>query len=205
MPRTIVKGGRLSRQLRAVRRAALAALLLTSGVGVCAQTVYRCQDSGGKTIVSDRPCDNSTTPAGTVATQPAAGPRWSGPARPAGAPEHYDYLSGSCKSLHDALRNAGQSRNWQTQRNLQHEWRQRCQDDEADAYRVLWEKKQAERGERVAAKKAEASQQQLARNQKQICDDMAQILAAKRARTDLNEAERAELQRFAEHHRERCR
>lgn len=190
-----------------ILRAALAAL----AAGAClaagpssAQTVFRCQDGAGKTIMSDRPCDTSTKPAGTVATAPAMGPRWNAPIRPAGAPEHYDYMSGSCRSLHDAIRGARSGSSLQTMRQLQEEWRQRCREDEQDAYRQLYEKQKADRSERVALKKAEAAQVQQERNAKQLCADMAQILAAKRARTDLNDAERAELQRFADNHRARC-
>ena len=197
----------MGRKHRVGRGAALGSIVLAALLGagaVSAQTVYRCQDSAGKTAMSDRPCDTSTKPAGIVATQPALGPRWNGPSRPPGAPEYYDYLSGSCRSLNDAVRGASRGNNYQAVHNLQEEWRQRCQEDEADAYRAYWEKKQSERNERVAVKKAEAAQVQQVRTQKQLCADMAQILATKRARTDLNDAERAELQRFADNHRARC-
>jgi Domain of unknown function (DUF4124) len=173
-------------------------------VWVSAQTVYRCQDAAGKTVMSDRPCDTSTKPAGIVATQPALGPRWNGPSRPAGAPEYYDYLGGACRSLNDAMRGAGRSNNYQALHSLQEEWRQRCAEDESEAYRAYYEKRQLERNERTATRMAEAAERQQARVAKQQCNDMAQILAAKRARGDLNDVERAELQRFADNHRARC-
>lgn len=184
--------------------AAIAALHLAAGTAA-AQTVFRCQDAAGKTVISDKACDPTTKPAGVISTQPALGPRWDAPARPPGTPEHYDYLSPACRSLNDAMRSArSRGNSYQQVRQLQDEYRQRCQDDEQDAQRAYWEKKQGERTERVAAKKAQVAQVQQERNEKQLCADMGQILAAKRARTDLTAAERAELQRFADNHRARC-
>jgi len=65
-----------------------------------------------------------------------------------------------------------------------------------------------ERGDQYQAKRADQQAERQAKErtalQQQQCGESKRILITKRARTDLNEGEKAELQRFEQNYRERC-
>lgn len=125
--------------------------------------------------------------------------------RPPDPPAHYNFMSGDCRSLNDALR-TGPSRGLtrESMSNLDREWSQRCLDDERDARRRLYEQQRDGRLARADEKRVESATMQQNAAKKQQCDEMLRILGSKRKRTDLSEGEKADLQRFESNYRERC-
>lgn len=125
--------------------------------------------------------------------------------RPPDPPEHYAFLSGDCRSLNDAIRTApGRGLSHESVNNLRREWNQRCEEDDRDARRRLYEQQRDGRKARADEKRVETAALQQNAAKKQQCDEMLRILGAKRKRTDLSDGEKADLQRFESNYRERC-
>lgn len=125
--------------------------------------------------------------------------------RPPDPPEHYSFMSGDCRSLNDALRTApSRGLTSESMSNLHREWNQRCQEDDRDARRRYYEQQRDGRKARADEKKVEATVVAQNAARKQQCDEMLRILSNKRRRTDLNDGEKADLQRFESNYRERC-
>jgi len=125
--------------------------------------------------------------------------------RPPDPPEHYSFLSGDCRSLNDALRTApSRGLTSESMNSLHREWNQRCEEDDRDARRRFYEQQRDGRKARADEKKVEAAVVAQNAAKKQQCDEMLRILTNKRRRTDLNDGEKADLQRFESNYRERC-
>ncbi|WP_152682732.1 hypothetical protein [Caenimonas sp. SL110] len=178
------------------------------------QMRFQCRMPNGTMIQSDRPCYSFSNPGSASAgRQPPVyyGPTEPGlryqPAPPSigEAPDHITYMSPRCSGLHDALRTAAarglaSSTVSEMRRNYQRE----CAENEAEA-RTRYA---SERGEKRQLAKVEQASQQRAHErtklQEQQCGESKRILVTKKARTDLNDGEKAELQRFETNYRARC-
>jgi hypothetical protein len=73
-----------------------------------------------------------------------------------------------------------------------------------EAYARAREQRQADRRQRDAARGAETARVQQSAAQKQQCDEMLRVLAAKRKRDDLTVGQKDDLQLFQQNYRERC-
>jgi hypothetical protein len=198
--------------------AAVVTLWAVAATQVNAQTRHHCRDEAGHTFVLSRPC-----PSGTRTTAVSAGPAApqyspSPTARSATAqvrlppetPEYHRYLSARCRSLDDTLR-GGYAPNIRADvvEGMRREYARDCKDEERSAYSKLSserrEREQQRRDEEKTAQlAADASREQQAR-QAQQCAESRRIIANKRARTDLTDGEKNDLQRFEQVFRERCK
>lgn len=121
------------------------------------------------------------------------------------APAHLKYLSPRCASLNDALRTA-QSRGlkYDTISQMQREYSQECAESESEANAQLSQDRKDKKEKLIEAKKAESLDKERSLIQQQQCDESKRILYNKRARKDLTEGEKADLQRFEENYHSRC-
>ena len=184
----------------------LSLLLLTVGlvISLPASAQYTCQLSNGNYVQSNRPCSNNAgltyyppvhTPAPSSTYIPKASP----------PPDYLQYMNPRCSAMNDAIRTSGvRGLNYQASAELQRNYQRECSDDESEARsRHSKEKGDARRAEKDAKQSAQAMQQQWQMAQQQ-CDESKRIIASKKRRTDLNEGERGELQRFEDNIRARC-
>ena len=168
------------------------------------QARYMCKQSNGSTTISDRPCNDSGSPVvsyGPTQQQPT----FSNIPKSPDAPDHLKYLSSRCASMNDAIR-TGQSRGltYQTQAELQKNYRKECAEDESQAYsRMSEDHRNSQMAKNESLRQANVEKQQSALKQQQ-CDESKRIIYTKSARTDLNDGERAELARFKENYQSRC-
>ncbi len=181
------------------------AVLALQGVNPAfGQSRYICRQSNGSTTISDRPCNDTGAP--VVAYGPTQQqPTFSNIPKSPDAPEHLKYLSSRCASMNDAIR-TGPSRGltYQTQAELQKNYRRECAEDESQAYRQLSEdRRNSHTAKQESQRQANAEKQQSALKQQQ-CDESKRIIHTKSARTDLTDGERAELARFKDNYQARC-
>jgi hypothetical protein len=196
----------IARFIRLVPTLALL-LLLVPASPVHAQA-YRCAGANGQMQWSDRPCGRQEK-LGMIGPLSDPAPRYTarayGDARTGEVPAYYEYLSGECRSLNDAIRTAPvRGVGYDTQRDLQKEWQRKCGENASDAMRTYSEAQNEERNKRRAAKEQEQRQTQQARLSQEQCSEMLRILAVKRKRTDLSDGERTDLRRFEDNYRSRC-
>ena len=183
--------------------------------GVQAQTRHHCRDESGNTYTLSRPC-----PAGFRTTAVVAGPaptqysspRYdSSPVRLAPeTPEHHQYLSARCRALDDNLRGAsGQRVKADVMEGMRREYRRDCREEEQNAYSRL----SAERSNRDKQRREDEKSSQMAtlvakeqqeRHTRQ-CTESRNLLASKRARTDLTDGEKNDLRRFEDAFLVRCK
>jgi hypothetical protein len=121
------------------------------------------------------------------------------------APEYITYMSPHCSALNDALRTAAaRGLDYRTQSEMRRNYQRECAEDESEARAKLMR----DRGEKKQlARSAEESQrraQERTKLQQEQCGESKRILVTKRARTDLTEGEKAELQRFEANYKARC-
>jgi hypothetical protein len=186
----------------------LAVLLLFTLASPAHAQTYRCAGANGQAQWSDRPCARQEK-LGMIGPLSDPAPRYTarslGDARTGELPAYYEYLSGECRSLNDAVRTAPvRGVGYETQRDLQKEWQRKCGENASEAMRTYGEAQNAERDRRLAAKEQEHRQTQLARLSQEQCSEMLRILAVKRKRTDLSDGERTDLKRFEDNYRSRC-
>lgn len=202
--------------------AVVCGLLWLGGVASAqAQTRYHCRDEGGNTYVLSRPC-----PQGMRTTAAAAGPApsysssssssWrSGSSHsssslrlPPETPDYHQYLSARCRALDDRLRGSTRNLRPDVAEGLRREYQRDCRQEEQAARSRLSDErrshdKQRREDEKAAQLAARASQEQQQRHAEQ-CAESRRILTAKRARTDLTDGEKNDLQRFENAFLERC-
>jgi hypothetical protein len=121
------------------------------------------------------------------------------------APAHLKYLSPRCASLNDAIRTAAtRGLKYDTVSQMQREYSQECAENEAEAYTKLSQERRDSKERVVEAKRAESLNKERTLIQEQQCGESKRILYSKRARKDLTDGEKADLQRFEENYRSRC-
>lgn len=169
-----------------------------------AQARYVCRQSNGSTIISDRPCN------GTSSSIVAYGPTQQQPTfstipKAPEAPDHLKYLGARCASMNDAIR-TGPTRGltYQTMAELQKNYHKECAEEESQAYsRLSEDRRNSLTAKNESQRQANAEKQQAAFKQQQ-CDESKRIIYNKSVRTDLTDGERAELARFRESYQARC-
>ncbi|MFM9879071.1 MAG: hypothetical protein ACKVOO_01505 [Burkholderiaceae bacterium] len=195
----------------------VAGIVLLQG-SVLAQS-QECFTKDGTSYSTTRGCPKGTT----------AGPVYYGPAQdrptstrsssyesrssytPSSAPEA-DYaklLGGRCRSLYDGIRNADRNGlRYEAKSELQMNYSRECSEEESEARRQMNKDRYEGRRERLSSARAENS---LVENEKKSsaahferCAESRRILNTKKARTDLNDGEKAELKRFEENYINRC-
>jgi hypothetical protein len=188
----------------------LTALFIACAPGQAMAQVYRCSN-GGSTYISDRPC--SGAPAGRLgmvgpSDRGAREPVASSYVAPVGkAPEHLAFMSAECASLNDAIR-TGPARGLKssTMSDLQLEYRRKCQEEESAAFQRLSQQRSDDRREKQGREKAFQAQASEAQRNREQCDELLRILAAKRRQADgMNTGEKADFQRFEASYNARCR
>lgn len=183
---------------------ALAVSMLCVAAGVNAQTRYTCS-SNGYSYQSTQPCPGSSsslTYYGPANNQP----RYEAPMPKIGqAPANLKYLSPRCAALNDAIR-TGPARGLkhETLSQMRQEYNSECSENETEANTRLSQDRNQKKQQSNEAKAAEKLEQERASLREQQCSESKRILFTKRARTDLNEGEKAELRRFEENYRSRC-
>ena len=195
-----------------------AALFLGSVQAAAQQARYQCRIPNGAPYMSDRPCPvagSSTSPSspGSTGRNPPIyygptepPPRYQPPPPSVGeAPGYITYMSAKCSGLHDALRTASaRGLTSHTVSEMHKNYQRECAENESEARsqyaREHGEKRQVARTERDAERRA----QERTKQQEEQCGESKRILVTKKARTDLNDGEKAELQRFEATYRARC-
>jgi hypothetical protein len=203
---------------------ALGAVLVLASFQAGAQARYQCRLANGASYLSDRPCppmgnsglSSSSSSSNSSSNTGRAPPVYYGPTEQpyryqppppsvGEAPDYITYMSTKCSGLHDALRTAAARGLTQpTVSEMRKNYQRECAENESEARmrysREHGEKRQVARTEQDAEKRA----QERTKQQEQQCGESKRILVTKRARTDLNEGEKAELQRFEANYRARC-
>jgi hypothetical protein len=169
-----------------------------------AQKTYQCRNANGSVYLSDRPCGGQGGYVYYGPTEPSQQKQTYIPSVGT-APDHLKYMSPRCASMHDAIR-TGPARGLksETLSTMRRDYQAQCAEDEAEARSQLSREKTDQRNEKKAEMRAQANAQNQAKLHEQRCEESKRILVTKRARTDLTEAERAELQRFEANYRSRC-
>ena len=114
-------------------------------------------------------------------------------------------MSARCSSLHDAIRTAAvRGLRSDAIEDTRKAYQTECAAEEGEAQSQLAN----EHREKTTAKNEVKSASNMSRRQalekEQQCGESKRILFAMRARTDLNEGEKAELKRFTENYLARC-
>lgn len=188
--------------MRALYFIAFTVSMLSMSAGIQAQTRYTCSNNG-RTYQSTQPCPGG----GLVYYGPVANQQpYEAPMPKIGqAPTHLKYLSSRCAALHDAIRTApARGLKYDTINQMQSEYSSECSESESEASRQVSQDSQEKRQQMNAAKSADKLDKERASIREQQCGESKRILYTKRARTDLNEGEKAELRRFEENYRSRC-
>lgn len=191
------------------------ACLAAVAVPAHAQAPYSCKAANGRYMPSYSPCSSGASN-GLVYYPPAAESTNSAyrqpqqryespPQRAQDAGAHVQYMSPTCAGLNDALRTAS-SRGISSSSisDMRRDYNSKCQENESEAYERLSKAKGDKRLEKLEAQKTENLDTERASIRAQQCGESKRILVTKRARTDLNEGEKAELQRFEDNYRSRC-
>lgn len=189
---------------------AMVATMVTISTSSQAQTRYACT-LNGRTVISTQPCSGSGSGSGPssgivyygpTATKPVYEPPLP-PSRP--APVHLKYLNPRCASLNDALRTAAtRGLKYDTVNQMQREYSELCAENESEAYSQVAQERRDNKVKLVEAKTAEKLDQERSQIHQQQCGESKRILYTKRARKDLTEGEKADLQRFEDNYRNRC-
>ncbi len=184
----------------------LSAAMLMQSETVCAQSRYTCPQPNGSYVISDRPC--ATAGAG-LTYYPPLSPQVLSPspiARAGDAPEYLPYMSPRCSAMNDAIRtSATRGLNYQAAGELRRNYQRECADDEAEARNRFSQERGEARKAQFEAKQSTTQAHQQIQMAQQQCDESKRIIATKKKRTDLNEGEQGELQRFEANIRARCR
>lgn len=181
---------------------ALVATMVAVTSSTQAQSRYAC-NVNGRAVVSTQPCSNSgIVYYGPTATRPAYEPPLP-PSKP--APVILKYLNPRCASLNDALRTAAtRGLKYDTINQMQREYSEQCADNESEAYGHVMQERKDNKKKLADSKEAEKLDQQRSAEHQQLCGESKRILYTKRARKDLTDGEKADLQRFEDNYRSRC-
>ena len=173
-----------------------------------AQSRYTCKMADGRFLVLNYPCPSGTTPGlsyhGPVSPPPPT-PSYQAPVTTSPPPDFLPYLSARCSSMNDAVRtSAARGLGYQAAQELRRNYQHECGAEENLArQQMLGNQRSQQRTnseERSAAVKSEM-QTQAAVDQ---CRESMRIIKAKKARPNLTDGEKAELQRFEDNVRARC-
>jgi len=177
--------------------AALMALAAPLAVG---QTMYRCSTGSG-TFVTDKPCATTTAaqaPAPAVERPKSAA---------ATAQSIVPFLSPQCAQLNEAVR-TGASRGLKREaiNELLTNYRQRCAEEEQQAYLKIVQARVDDRTERRQAQAAQNAEQTRVQISREQCAEMLRILTGKRSRVaTMSEGERGDFERFEANYQARCK
>lgn len=135
-----------------------------------------------------------------------AQPRYQPPPASIGeAPAQLKYMSPRCSALNDALRTASaRGLDSTTINTMRKDYGRECSEDEGEARSRLSEEMRDKSKQKREAQMTEAQLRDRAALRQEQCGESKRILVTKRARTDLNDGEKAELKRFEENFRSRC-
>ncbi|MEO7105467.1 MAG: hypothetical protein ABIZ09_03755 [Rhodoferax sp.] len=180
----------------------LIATITVAGTAAQAQSRYTCTVNG-RSVISTQPCPNSGIvyygPTATKSAYEAPLP----PSRP--APVHLKYLNPRCASLNDALRTAGtRGLKSDTVNQMQREYSELCAENESEAYGQVLQERKDNKKKLSESKEAEKLNQERSLEHQQQCGESKRILYTKRARKDLTDGEKADLQRFEDNYHNRC-
>ena len=206
----------------------MACALLIVSSSPLAQSRYTCADSGGNTYQSSQPCvgrevvqrytctNNGRTYASSQPC-PSSGPLYYGPVTTTTpsyeprvskldqAPDTLKHLSPRCASLNDAIRTApARGLKHDVISDMRKEYREQCSEEESEARSKMSRERREDKQQRAEADKAEQRSRERTAIQQQQCGESKRILFTKRARTDLTDGEKADLQRFEDNYRSRC-
>lgn len=125
--------------------------------------------------------------------------------RSASTSDYLNYMSGRCRTLNETLHNAYARRlSRETQHSLQQEYQDHCADEEYEARSQSDAKRRDQRQQlQDASRQRELAREQSTAHTEQ-CRESQRIIATKRARTDLTEGEKSDLNRFEANVRSRC-
>ncbi|MBK9235973.1 MAG: hypothetical protein IPO19_07875 [Rhodoferax sp.] len=87
---------------------------------------------------------------------------------------------------------------------MRKEYREQCSEEESEARSKMSRERREDKQQRAGADKAEQRSRERTAIQQQQCGESKRILFTKRARTDLTDGEKADLQRFEDNYRSRC-
>ena len=169
-----------------------------------AQARYSCRQANGSFIQSDRPCVGTGL---TYYPQLATPSTNSGSyvTRSGDAPEHLLYMNPRCSAMNDAIRTSSvRGLSYQAAAELRRNYQQECAENENEARDLLRQQQKDNRQAKNDVKRNVEVVQQQTQMAQQQCDESKRIIASKKRRTDLNEGERGELQRFEANIRVRC-
>jgi len=188
--------------MKIIQCIALTVSVVSISASVGAQTRYTC-NSNGNTYQSTKPCPIS----GLVYYGPVTNQqRYEAPMPKVGqAPAHLKYLSPRCASLNDAIR-TGPARGlkYDTLNQMRSDYNQECSESESEANDQLSQERGEKKQQLSETKNAQKLDKERASIREQQCGESKRILITKRARKDLTEGEKSELQRFEENYRSRC-
>jgi hypothetical protein len=202
--------------MRAV--AAWVGSIVLAAVALPAAAQYRCVASNGVYYESASPCRGASIPGSTPAPAKAASPgvryfppaesesRYRAPPPSIGeAPPQLKYMSPECSGLHDALRTASaRGLNHDTVAKMRKDYNNQCSENESEARSRLSQEMREKSVQKRDAKVAEARERERTALQIEQCGESKRILRTKRARTDLTDGEKAELDRFEANYKARC-
>ena len=182
--------------------------LLSAADQAQAQSSYSCRMPDGRYMVLNYPCPTGTTP-GLSYHAPVAPPTPTPSYRPqtttAPPPDFLPYLSARCSSMNDAVRTStarglGYQAAQELRRNYQHE----CGAEENLARQQMYGNQQSQRRADYEQRKATVTSEMQSQAATDQCRESMRIIKSKRARPNLTEGEKAELQRFEDNIRARC-
>lgn len=193
---------------------AVFALLLSVVTNLVHAQPYSCKNSSGRYVASYSPC-SSTATSGMVYYPPiepapapsySQGQRYEKPLPRAQDPDSFvQYMNSRCAGLNDALRTASaRGITYEKISDMRRDYMKNCQEEESEARERLSSANTEKRQQKLDDKRNEKLDQDRASLKAQQCGESKRILVTKKARTDLNEGEKAELRRFEENYRTRC-
>lgn len=179
---------------------------------------YNCITKDGGIYTSSRPCPQGTT-AGPIIYGPVQERQTSNSASsnystsykssPSTEPDYVKYLSSNCRLLYDGIRNADTNgAKYDVKNRLQSDYSRQCSDEESDVRSKISKerydsKKERQDNAKLEQKQADTDKSRTAAHYER-CAESRRILKTKKARTDLNDGEKAELKRFEENYINRC-
>ncbi len=190
--------------------AAGTALMAALSAGPVQAQTYSCLSASGKRYQSPAPCPTGGRSQGMV----YYGPQPSLPRPPTAMPieratEELTYMSPECALMKEGLRTArARGVDSRTHAELRRNFQQKCQENQAEAYRQLSEEERARRNQAQAEKRQHQEKRTLAAADEQKllsqCAEMRGAIRQRRARQGMSEGELRDLALFEERYQNRC-
>ena len=203
----------MSKRIFSVWVAAFALGLFASGASPAWAQAYSCKNSSGRYVPSYSPCASAGAnglvyygPVESTNSSYNQSQRYERPLpRAQDAEPFVEYMGPMCGGLNDNIRTAA-ARGISSDRisDMRREYSKKCQEDEQEARERLSKAKGEKRLEKLEAMKSEKLDQDRASIKAQQCGESKRILNNKKARTDLTDGEKLDLQRFESNYRSRC-